>query len=162
MMMMMGMFCCFLTEANVSSHGQTSPLTATDSCDREIVENADVTFTDVIHVASSKDLLELSASQQGKRVFRRHIASDHLSMQSILSVAFQEKCLRLLEKQQLEILEIKALLVNLRQGPNHQPAPDFSAVPPTPLQDENALRELEVWLDLQANKSLMVSYSIEK
>jgi hypothetical protein len=41
MMMMIDMFCCFLTEVNVARNGPTSSLTATG-----IVENADVTFAD--------------------------------------------------------------------------------------------------------------------
>jgi hypothetical protein len=56
----------------------------------------------------------------------------------------------------LELQEIKVLLVNLRQGPNDQPSPDFSSLPVLPLEDENALMELEGWLDLQANRTLLV------
>jgi hypothetical protein len=69
---------------------------------------------------------------------------------------FQGKCLKLLEKQNLELLEIKAFLTNLKQGPQGGTAPDFSSIPSLPLRDEAALRQFETWLNLEANRSLLV------
>jgi hypothetical protein len=68
-----------------------------------------------------------------------------------------EKCVRHFEKQNLEILKLKTLLNNLRRSGNDEPSPDFSVIPKLPLSDENALQELESWLNIDANYMILVS-----
>ncbi|XP_035700988.1 uncharacterized protein LOC118433302 [Folsomia candida] len=69
-----------------------------------------------------------------------------------------QSVLTLLEKQAEDIKDIKALLINVKQRPDGRKAPNFSAIPKLPLDNEVALAEFESWLEVDSNRELLVEY----
>ncbi|XP_035701167.1 uncharacterized protein LOC110862170 [Folsomia candida] len=86
------------------------------------------------------------------------VNSQELNDLRLLISRTTQSVLTLLEKQAEDIKDIKALLINVKQRPDGRKAPNFSAIPKLPLDNEVALAEFESWLEVDSNRELLVEY----
>ncbi|CAL8145797.1 unnamed protein product [Orchesella dallaii] len=98
--------------------------------------------------------LPMTAEEQASPLYRLPSQADILLVLNKLE-EFAGTVYHLLEKQSEEIKDIKAHLNAFRAGGSGV-VPDFSSIPTLPIFNSTKLDEVEDWLNLDANKHLLV------
>ncbi|OXA54729.1 Phenylalanine--tRNA ligase beta subunit [Folsomia candida] len=76
-----------------------------------------------------------------------------------LILGFQKQCFEILERQNIDIKDIKSVLHNLKATNGDGPTADFSVIPTHPLNNKEELDILENWIrDAKANRDTLIDY----